>query len=1161
MRHGNIARLAVMATLCSSLALPAAAFGETWFTDGELGGTATSAPEPDEVKPNAGQLKYARDEFAAFCHFGPNTFSGWEWGEDYGKKGNPIATEYMERLESFDADGYVKMIKDAGFTRLVVTAKHHDGFCIWNSESTEYDMGSTARKIDILAELSRACTEQDLDMGLYLSPWDIHDKSYGSSDGDADNYNDFYIGQLREILGDPKYGNGGKFVEVWMDGAKGTGANAQDYRFEDFAKVIRELQGPDCVLFQCGLQSEVRWVGNEHGLAGDVSWNRVKMDPSWTPSSTEVPWNKNIKNDPTVGADVSVGDPAGEKWIMPEADARITSGWFWGENKKAPKSITELSNMYFNSVGHGAPLLLNVPPNDKGTVDPEIRQRTLELGENIKQTFDDDLTRAGGERGAATAKVSGAWQDSADYGPGKALDGRDDTYWSAKEAGGAQSIVVELDGAQTFDVVSFEEAIQNGQRIKGFKVSYRDADGQWVEYASGGTVGAKRLVRGAPVHSDAIKIELETLEGKVAQLTEIGVYKATKPFEKPTPIPAGMKTIDNEGEGGMTAEGDWKHEKQAGFINGTSMWSKAAGATASFTFDGTRFLLIGTLDPGHGKARIHIDDREPVTIDTHADKRSTSSVLFASDTLEDGEHTVRIEVVGEDKAVGIDAAAVLDNGGVGMVDFDETRITMDEESEYELGITRAGGSSGPVDIMVNFEPGSAVQGDFDTEPQRVSFKAGETRKTVTVRTKRSAGSSTVGDAQFSVTMQAISPANLVIGSNDDVVVTIRDRETNYTLEKLKEAIAAAEARGANAGQYTAESVSSLERALVDARAVAAQDKPSADDVFAAMKALDAAAAGLKARAEYTEADPFAFPSVVGSTSTIEFELGSLHDDPKGNNGYPMLVKEREGASMGKLVDAVGEADTVSVPFTAKRAGTYRAVLRYQSGSTANKITWADAKVDDPIIQPGEQAAGHDKDSEYRTVEFTFTVNEPGSSTLVFTGPAAKSPRLDKLDVTLLGEKLTGFGAVGRAGVGGTISPEGFTELVDGKATFAVKADEGYRIKSVTKNGQEVAVPDGARELSVEVSAEDAAAADASVTALFEKIQAPAPEPGPGPKPPAPQPEPQPDPKPESKPEANSKPGMTGGNLAQTGDVAGLAAPVSLAATALLGAAAALRRKR
>ena len=1176
MQHSNLVRLAIMASLCGSIALPAAAFGETWVTDDSLTGTASAQPQQDDVKPTSGQYKYAKEEFAAFCHFGPNTFSGVEWGTDYGT-GRPSAVEYMERLDSFDADSYVKMIKDAGFKRLIVTAKHHDGFCIWDSPSTEYDMGSTTKKIDILAELSKACSKYDVDMGLYLSPWDINAESYGSSDGDPNNYNDFYNGQLEEILGNnEKYGNKGKFVEVWMDGAKGTGQDAQDYDFERFAKTIKSLEGNDCVLFQCGLQSEVRWVGNENGLAGDTAWNRVKMKNDWDSSSTEVPWDKNLQQDSSVGAEVSVGSPTGEKWIMPEADARITAGWFWHDNMKTPKSLTELSNMYFNSVGHGAPLLLNVPPNDKGTVDAEIKQRTLEFGTNIEQTFAQDLTREGEGRTAASAKASSVWEDARDFGPGKVLDGKDDTYWSAKSAEGTQSLLIEFPEARTFNVVSFEEAIQNGQHIKGFTVSYRDANGSWTEYGKGGTVGSKRLVRGASISTTAIKIDLTTLDGKIAQISEVGVFKTTKAFEKPTPIPEGMKTIDNVD---MTTTGGWTQEKKADFINGTSMWTGNAGATASFTFTGTKFMLLGTVDPNHGKAKVTIDDGQPIEIDTNAQKRATSVILFSSDTLAPGNHTVKVEVVGGNKgAIGLDAAAVLDNNGAGMFDFDVTQVTMDEDTTYELGITRSGGSEGRAELVVNFEPGSAVQGDFYTESKHVIFEEGETHKTVEVRTKRVEGSSTVGNGQFYVTMTPVSPASLVLGSNDDVTVTIKDRETNYTLEKLQEAITSAEAAAPNTGQYTAQTVSAFEKALVSARAVASQQAPSADSIFAAIKGLESAQADLKIREAYTEADPFAFPSIVGATSTIEFEFGELKNDPTGDGEWPMVVQERADASLGKLVNSVNEKDTVSIPFTAERAGTYRAVLRYMSGSSSNKVVWADANADDPVIQAGENTAGHTDGNAYKTVEFTFTVNKPGTSTLVFTGPAEKSPRLDKLDITLKSDGLASFGAVGRAGLGGTISPDGFVALKDGKAAFTVTPDEGYRIASVTKGGAAVEVADPEQPLTVEVSAEEAAEGDVVVEALFEQIPAPDPEPEPEPEPqPDPDPQPQPDPEPDPEPEPNPQPGTGGstsgngstsskpsgstGTIPQTGDLSALAAPLALGASGLLGAAAALKRKK
>ena len=212
----------------------------------QLSDTNTAAPKKDDVLPDANQYEYQKQELAAFCHFGPNTFNEIEWGENYGNK---APDEIFKLEEDFDADTFVKTIKEAGFKKLIVTAKHHDGFCIWNSKHTTYDVESTsyAKKDynnlggDVLAEISAACTEHNLDMGLYLSPWDIHDESYGykKADGtplvrlvdgksvpiegltweqvfeqDEKDYNEYYNNQLEEILGNPKYGNNGHFKEV-----------------------------------------------------------------------------------------------------------------------------------------------------------------------------------------------------------------------------------------------------------------------------------------------------------------------------------------------------------------------------------------------------------------------------------------------------------------------------------------------------------------------------------------------------------------------------------------------------------------------------------------------------------------------------------------------------------------------------------------------------------------------------------------------------------------------------------------------------------------------------------------------------------------------------------------------------------------------------------
>ena len=239
----------IAAGLLSGSGIPRAQAADSgYIADSDLTATGTPAPEADAVVPDANQYWYQKAELSAFCHFGPNTFNEIEWGENYGNK---TPDEIFKLEEDFDADTMVRTLKNAGFQMLIVTAKHHDGFCIWNSAYTDYDVAATSYKDgqgDILAELSAACTKYGMDMGLYLSPWDIHDPSYGyydengdatSKENDVLDYNEYYNNQLDEILGNDIYGNNGHFREVWMDGAKGSGANAQEYDFERWFETIQ----------------------------------------------------------------------------------------------------------------------------------------------------------------------------------------------------------------------------------------------------------------------------------------------------------------------------------------------------------------------------------------------------------------------------------------------------------------------------------------------------------------------------------------------------------------------------------------------------------------------------------------------------------------------------------------------------------------------------------------------------------------------------------------------------------------------------------------------------------------------------------------------------------------------------------------------------------
>lgn len=763
----------------------------------QLSDNNTAAPKKDDVVPNANQYEYQKQELAAFCHFGPNTFNEFEWGENYGNK---TPDKIFKLEEEFDEDTFVKTIKDAGFKKLIVTAKHHDGFCIWASEHTKYDVAETSYKDgkgDILEELSTACTKYDIDMGLYLSPWDIHDDSYGykRADGtplvrlvngksepiagltweqvfeqDAKDYNEYYNNQLKEILSNDKYGNNGHFNEVWMDGAKGSGAGYQEYTFEKWFDTIQQYEGKkagfesDCMLFGAEAYTTVRWIGNELGYANEETWSKSKVD-----------YEKNTIDSKKVGS-YTVGYEDGNQWTVPESDARITSGWFWGTTKNTPKSVEDLAGMYFNSVGHNSPLLLNIPPNNQGKVDDAILKRVTEFGQNIKDTFKSNIAAH------ATVKASEVRGNDVDYSPENVLDGKDDTYWTVNDGTTTGKLVVELGETKTFDVVSIEEAIQFGQRIKAFKVEYSNDGSDWKVFDEGTTIGAKRLSREGAVKADKLRITVTTSKD-VPMISEVGVYKATADFESPSSAPEGMQVIDERDEAFKFSDG-WTQENASQYLNGTNAWAKK-GASFEMKFTGSKVYLVGTLDSGHGKATVTVDGKS-TEIDTNASKRSVGQIIFTSEDLTDGEHTLKLEVTNNDnKAIGVEGAYVINNGGLGMVGIEKAEYTMKEDSEMKMKLVRVGGSKGEATVTVAPNPGTAIQDDFDTEgTATVTFADGEKEKDVVVITRRN--TKDTGDQYFTEELSTKNES-LILGFTSKAKITILDQErqpADVTTEKL-----------------------------------------------------------------------------------------------------------------------------------------------------------------------------------------------------------------------------------------------------------------------------------------------------------------------------------------------------------------------------------------
>ncbi len=437
-------------------------------------------PKPLLPVPSPPQLSWQRGELSMFLHFGVNTFTDREWGD--GKEDpkifNPI------RLE---ARQWVRAAKAAGFRLVILTAKHHDGFCLWPSKYTEHSVKNSpwrGGKGDVVRELADACREAGVKLGLYLSPWDRHEGSYG----DSPRYNEYYQNQLTELL--TQYG---PIAEVWFDGACGEGPNGkrQEYDWKSYHALVRRLQ-PAAVIFS-DAGPDVRWIGNEKGIAGDPCWATV--DPMKVPFPG------------TGGADVQValqhGDPGGSVWRPGESDVSIRPGWFWHRKEDdRVRSVDSLVDLYFKSVGRNSLLLLNVPPNDQGLLSEVDVKRLLEFRSQLDAMFKTDL--AAGKK-ATASNIRGR---NPAFGPGEALDGDPDTYWATDDDVTAGWIEVDLGAPVMFNIVSAQESIALGQRVEAHHLDYWDGN-EWRTVVKCTTIGHKRLERFNAVTARRVRLVID----------------------------------------------------------------------------------------------------------------------------------------------------------------------------------------------------------------------------------------------------------------------------------------------------------------------------------------------------------------------------------------------------------------------------------------------------------------------------------------------------------------------------------------------------------------------------------------------------------------------------------------------------------------------------
>ena len=464
-------------------------------------GTATPTPDPTPdpqptdpgapaaygALPTAGQLAWQKQEMLMFYHYGQATFSGWD-GENPDCNGKAWSESLLlsnYKPTTIDADQWVKVAHDNGFKEVIITAKHHDGFCLWDNPESTTDVANAgcSNHTDVVQALRDACNKYGVNLGIYLSPWDRMIEAAGVS---TSVYETRFKNAAKNLM--EKYA---PVTEFWLDGN-----HAGNFNWASVNSTILSVN-PDCVIFSNGGPG-CRWVGNENGDAGTTNWGTINIKGrGLTPSN--LPGNYESY--------LSQGDENGDTWCVAECDFSSQAigdhnGWFYGANDSR-KTAKQLMQLYYESVGRNGVFLMNVPPSNAGVIDAKEKQVIEEFTTMREAIFAENLAKG------ATASSSSVRGGYSGYAASNILDGNYDTYFATDDDVKTAEIEVTLSGSKTFNRVLLQEYIPLGQRVKSFTVEVK-RNGSWSTWASGTTIGYKRILLGSRVTADAVRIKIES---------------------------------------------------------------------------------------------------------------------------------------------------------------------------------------------------------------------------------------------------------------------------------------------------------------------------------------------------------------------------------------------------------------------------------------------------------------------------------------------------------------------------------------------------------------------------------------------------------------------------------------------------------------------------